>query len=90
MFEILLCIRNDIIVVSGGRSLTILRGTGMKILGLMGVTPSKVHWFGPICLLPMENIATFLHFSALFFVFLSYNLLPVQNIRGMSLTEIFI
>ncbi len=45
-------------------------GTGLKKWGLRGVTPSETHLFGSICLLPMENFATFLDFSFLFSIFL--------------------
>ena len=37
---------------------------------LRGVTPSKTNWFWPICLLSIENFATFLIFIFLFFIFL--------------------
>ncbi len=55
------------------RKLKILRGTGTKKLGLRGVTPSKTNLFWPICLLPVDNFATFLDFSFLFLIFLYYN-----------------
>ncbi len=32
-----------------------------------GVTPSETHLFWPICLLTLDNFATFLYFSILFF-----------------------
>ena len=38
-------------------------------IGVKGVTPSKTHGFWPICLLPLDNFATFLAFSLFFLLF---------------------
>ncbi len=58
-------------VISGGESSKILKGTGMKNVGLRGVTHRKLIGFCPFTYYIMENFATFLDFSFLFFIFLS-------------------
>ncbi len=76
---------------SGGGRSKFLRGTRTKKMGLRGVSPSKTHRFWPIGFLPMDNFATFLDFSFLFFSFLycfsSFSEflkgdVPTENVRG--------
>ena len=52
------------------RKLENFEGDGDEKIGVKGVTPSKIHRFWPICLLPLDNFATFLDFPFLFFIFL--------------------
>ena len=51
---------------SGGGSSKILRVTYGEQFGVKGVTPSKGHRFWPICLLPVESVATFFLSLSLF------------------------
>ena len=77
-------------ISTGGGSLKILRGTGTKILGLGGVTPSKTHEFWPICFLPLDNFTAFLDFSLLMLSFslLFFFLLGISG-GDVPLTENF-
>ena len=49
----------------------------------------KTRRFWPICLLPMENVAIFLDFSFLLFIFLPYFLPPWNFTGDVPLTENF-
>ncbi len=53
-------------MISGGGSSKIVSWTDRDENELRGVIPSKTHRFWPVCLLPMENFATFLYVSVLF------------------------
>ena len=53
---------------SGGEN---FEGDGDEEIGVKGSYPSKTHRFRSICLLLMENFATFLYFSFLFCICLS-------------------
>ncbi len=54
---------------------------GDEKIGVKGVTPSKSHQFWPICLLPVENFATFVDFSFLFLNFSPIFLPPLNFSR---------
>ncbi len=59
-------------------------GRGRKIEVNGGITPSKTYWFWPICLLPMDNFATFLYFSFLFFIFSLQYSSSLHGILGVT------
>ena len=74
---------------SGGGSSKSLTGTGTKNLELRVVTPSKTRRLWPICLLPMDNFASFLSLISppvslffLLFVFLLGRCPPHWTFRG--------
>ncbi len=64
------------------RKLKKFEGDGEENLGWRWVIPSKTHQFWPICLLPMDNFAIFLHFSFLFIFLLFFILLRILG--GMA------